>query len=483
MTNIGPLSAKGIKRVETEAERLALPTPFLDLVFEADNDTLYVWVEDTETWEVLSTPGAVVNHDDLANIQGGIPSEHYHLTADQVDLVDDVVNKMDLDGTNSDIEYLQFNLTPTVDHAEGRVHWDEENGTVCIGMQGGSVKLQVGQETLIRARCKEAGGILDGQVVYISGSTGDRPEVMLANADNYNKSFVLGIATENIPFNQSGFVCMEGIINDIPTNISGATEGCPIWLSTTAGEFTCTQPPAPNMNVFLGYIIRVSATEGRIAIRPTLIPRLQALSDVNGTPLETSGQIMVWDNDNKYFDADFNINDYETLLNTGAWKSHRIDSYTFPNTNWQDIYFDLKIEDECYGDIHYLNEGEVNEDTSILVINGYNDIFKVAGCLHTLYNGAPGTSITFACRCLISYDEGDTWIEARCLQVLDREDRGTSAEGTVLYNGTIRTYGDTAYLKLQARTSNIAISLQGDAWFDNPVSATIHLSTSNIRYE
>lgn len=253
------------------------------------------------------------NHNDTLNIQGGTTSEYYHLTSGEyTSLVTsgDLANKMDIDGTNSNISYLDFNISSglVVSHEEGRVHWSSDDGTLCVDLPGGEVMLQVGQETLIKVKNDSGGTIPNGGVVYVSGSTGDRPKVDLAISSDQTKTFVLGIATEEILDNHFGYVCMHGLVRDV--NTDGLTPGLPIWLHNVAGQYTQTRPEAPLINVFLGYVIRAHATEGLIAVRPVVIPRLSALSDVNGTPLTTNGQILVWDNDRTVFDGNYNINDY-----------------------------------------------------------------------------------------------------------------------------------------------------------------------------
>ena len=157
-----------------------------------------------------------------------------------------------------------------------------------------------------------------------------------------------------------------------------------------------------------------------------------------------------------------------------AWKSHNTSNVTFTATTWTDIEFDTKIEDECLDGISYFDEGEATEDKSIIVIDGFNDIFKVAGCLHTLWTGSAGASVMVASRILFS-DDAIIWTEARCLQTLEKSNRGADSEGTIPYNGTIAVNGKT-YIKLQVYTSSADMELQGDVLFDNPVSATIHMS-------
>ena len=210
-------------------------------------------------------------------------------------------NTIDWEWSELKIESIQFDLNPSVARAEGKAFWNADDWTLNLWMPWSNVNLQVGQETLVR--CKEASWqtILNGNVVYISGASGDRPEVTLADADTYNTSFVLGIATEDF-VGATGYVTITGMVRDVDT--SGMTEGAVIWLSQTAGAFTTTRPTAPAISIFLGYIVKVHAVEGIIIIRPTLVPRLQALSDVyQETP--SDNEIPQWNQAN----ARFELND------------------------------------------------------------------------------------------------------------------------------------------------------------------------------
>jgi hypothetical protein len=78
-------------------------------------------------------------------------------------------------------ELIDFDLTATVSGQEGRLCWNATDGTLNLGMPGGNVNLQVGQEQLIRVTNDEAVQIDNGQVVYISGATGANPKAKLAN--------------------------------------------------------------------------------------------------------------------------------------------------------------------------------------------------------------------------------------------------------------------------------------------------------------
>ncbi len=142
--------------------------------------------------------------------------------------------------------------------------------------------------------------------------------------------------------------------------------------------------------------------------------------------------------------------------------------------NWTDLAWNLKVDDECLPGISYFDEGGASADTSILVVDGFNDIFVVAGCIHTIWTGALGTKVKVGARVLSSTDDGSSWEEDRCLQSLIYAEKAADAQGTRNFNGTLKINNKT-WLKLQVRVSNTNMELEGDDWFDNPVAATIRL--------
>lgn len=200
-----------------------------------------------------------------------------------------------VDFTNApqNIAHIDFDLDASPTIQEGRMGWNPNDGTMDIGMPGGNVNLQVGQELLVRVKNESGAQINNGQLVYISGASGNNVLVSLADADNFLESFVLGMATEDIASNQFGFVTTQGIVRDVDT--SGYSAGDVIWLSQTAGEFTSTRPTAPAFSVFVGYVINSNVNEGNVIIRPTLVPRLRGLSDVYSPTTPNDQDNLKWD--------------------------------------------------------------------------------------------------------------------------------------------------------------------------------------------
>ena len=119
-----------------------------------------------------------------------------------------------------------------------------------------------------------------GQIVYLSGATGNRPNAVLAQANaEATSSKTIGWVFANIPNNSDGYVCVSGSQHDL--NTSAFTAGDALWLSTTvAGGITSTLPVQPNHAVFIGYCARSHPNQGRIVFKIQNGYELQELHNV-----------------------------------------------------------------------------------------------------------------------------------------------------------------------------------------------------------
>lgn len=197
----------------------------------------------------------------------------------------------------SNIDFAQFDTTVTAVEAVAKLQWDDGNGTLQLGLKGGNVNLQVGQE--IVARCYNDSGVAltDGQIVYISGAQGNRVAVKLALATTDGTSAgTLGMVTEPIAIGEEGFITILGTVNGL--NTTGLTEGAILYLSpTTAGAYTQTKPVAPQHTVTIGYVERVHATVGSIYVKIDNGYELDELHNVLITS-PTGGNLLAYDQTN-----------------------------------------------------------------------------------------------------------------------------------------------------------------------------------------
>lgn len=197
------------------------------------------------------------------------------------DFVDTLTDKLSLDTTAA--------VAPGV----GEFSWDDGNGTAQLGMKGGNVTLQLGEELLARVYNDSGVALTDGQIVYISGAQGNRVAVKLAKADSEATSAgTLGMVTEPIAVGAEGFITVVGTVNGL--NTSALTAGNLIYLSaTTAGAYTTTAPAAPYHRVTLGYVERVHTAAGSIYVKVDNGYEIGELHDVVITTPAT-GEVLIY---------------------------------------------------------------------------------------------------------------------------------------------------------------------------------------------
>jgi hypothetical protein len=206
---------------------------------------------------------------------------------------------LDDSGNLSNVNAITFDTTPsTPPTTTGSMYWDAGNKTPSLILDN-DVELQVGQENVVLVYNNSASTITNGSVVAVNGAQGQRPAVVLADADTEPLSAgTLGIATEDIAAGAEGFVTTFGIIRGIDT--STFTAGNPVYLSTTAGQFTATRPSAPAHTVFLGWVIKVNASSGEIFVNISNGWELDELHNVLITS-PTGGNLLAYDQTNGYW--------------------------------------------------------------------------------------------------------------------------------------------------------------------------------------
>ena len=160
--------------------------------------------------------------------------------------------------------YIDFNKTATPAFAEGRVNWIDDTKTLAIDTDVNNVQIEVGHQTVVRVRNESSATILKGRVVYMSGSSGNRPLIYTSSYElDPTSADTLGLVAADINNNNNGYVISNGIIRDV--NTSAFTAGTALYLSSS-GQITSTVPVAPLHTVRLGKVITSNATTGIIHI-------------------------------------------------------------------------------------------------------------------------------------------------------------------------------------------------------------------------
>jgi hypothetical protein len=240
-------------------------------------------------------------------------------------------------GATQDVDLGEFELkagqieldqSPTGTAGVAVMRWNNTHGTVEVGLKGGNVTLQIGQEVVLRVVNKTGSPITNGQVVRVVAVTGGVTGVALAQADSdANSGTTIGIATEDIADNAQGFITTQGLVHDVNTN--SFNEGDILYLSpTTAGGITNIKPVAPQHMVIVGYVAKKSITDGHILLHVQNGYELDELHNVyinsgtlaNNQVLTYESSTQLWKNKALPCEIQLAASDEVTALTTGTGK-------------------------------------------------------------------------------------------------------------------------------------------------------------------
>lgn len=199
------------------------------------------------------------------------------------------------------IDYLTFDANPPYPGLVRQLAWNSTDDTLNLHHSDG-VTQQVGQELYGRITNNTGGLIPNGSCLGIDPLTNSYV-LFLANG-TLSPVTIVGVTTQDIPDGEQGRITVWGQVRDI--NTTGAPFG-EVWVAgdilyvspTIAGGFTRVKPTAPNLSMPIAQVLFVSATLGRIAVRPTIEQQLFYGSFVKTTDQTPSAintaQALLWD--------------------------------------------------------------------------------------------------------------------------------------------------------------------------------------------
>ena len=244
------------------------------------------------------------NWNQSLNIQDGGLS--FYIEENSTSQINEIYFNADRTIFNREVQLpkVYFNSTGETS-VEQALTWNDDYGTMDIGLKGGNVTLQVGQEEVIRVVNKTGANLLESQYRCVrvrtqaeGGSQGQRLAVVMAQANTKaNHTGVLGLVTENINNNEEGFITTFGYIRNINTTGSLQSEtwldGDTLWLSeTVAGGLTNVEPTTHPVQI--GYVVYSHSNNGKIFIRISEgVDELDELHNVAITGA-TAGQVLTY---------------------------------------------------------------------------------------------------------------------------------------------------------------------------------------------
>lgn len=215
-----------------------------------------------------------------------------------------VAGALKVTDTLTSIDKIAFDTAAGAVAGVGQFVWNDTDGTLDLGLKGGNVTLQVGQESVQLVKHADNIGLVNGSAVYLTGSDGNNITVRYAQASSEpTSSKTFGIMTEDATGGGKAFCTTFGLVRNI--NTSHLTEGAIIWLSSSvAGGLTTTKPTAPNHGVALGLCVRSHATQGVVFVSVSNGQEIDELHDVaissptNNQVLVYNGTTGLWTNQN-----------------------------------------------------------------------------------------------------------------------------------------------------------------------------------------
>lgn len=246
--------------------------------------------------------------------------------------------------TISQLDYIDFNTTYTPTQQEGRLHWDADFGTLDIDLEGNTTHLKVGLDNLYYIKNQSGTTIEKGKVVRAAGTLGVSGrilgEYMIADG-TIPFYYTLGIASENIPDGEDGYVHEFGLLKGVNTTGSLYSEtwtgGTILYVHPTIpGGLTSVEPTEPNLKIQMAIVIN-AASNGSMFIRPDLSRNLNDLHNVQ-TSGETDGDLISYNSSQGYWDYTKSLRGDYTV--DGSLSASTISAGTINATSYNNLPID-----------------------------------------------------------------------------------------------------------------------------------------------
>ena len=186
-------------------------------------------------------------------------------------------------------DWIDFDTTATVPHQEARLHWDDTEGTLNLGLKGGNVNMSIGTEMYLPYQAYNNSGvaIANGKAVYIDKANINKFELKLASSTSYEQaSTTIAVSTEDVADKAHGWFTTFGLVHDC--NTQAFNDGDILYLSTVAGEIVNVKP-AVNP-VIIGKCLVKHPTAGIIFVDiQNIIPKWGDVTGGNYSEFEADG--------------------------------------------------------------------------------------------------------------------------------------------------------------------------------------------------
>jgi hypothetical protein len=188
-------------------------------------------------------------------------------------------DKLEKDGSNLATK-ISFDTTANLTPTTGELVWDEDAGSVDIGLNGAAAPFfTVGEDQFYRVINQSGSTIAKGTLVMAAGTVGNSGliKVLPWNGSQPSKT-IMGLALADIPTEDDptetgfGYVLAFGKLKGIQTNGGNYSEtwvNGDILFAGATGGLTKNMPAAPNAKTTIAIVVNAHATNGTLVVRVT----------------------------------------------------------------------------------------------------------------------------------------------------------------------------------------------------------------------
>ena len=306
------------------------------------NTAIAAEISRAQTAEQGNATNIATNVTDIATNAGNIASNATAISTNATAISTETTRALAAEALLAPIDDATFTGTTTIPSADittadfntgglgGEVSWNDQEKTLNLVTGADNVTIQLGQELTLYARNESGATLSDGQVVAISGSQGNKPTIVLAQADTVaNARKTIGVVTQVIPNNSNGFVTLNGKVRNLVLDGGTFTEGEVVYLSSTvAGGITNIQP---DISVELGHVLATSTGGNTNGVLEVQINNESAVHELEQqVPHNTDSVVICNDGDNIQDKYD------EAVLLTGNTKTLIVMAGTYGNVELTD---------------------------------------------------------------------------------------------------------------------------------------------------
>ena len=229
----------------------------------------------TNAGVILEFPNKATGSYTIATTQD-LPAAQVNSDWNATSGVAEILNKPSIPAAQIQSDWNQTNNT-LLDYIKNKPTVGSGDMTKAVYDTDNSGIVDNAEAIIIIGRNSTGATLRKGTIIYISGSTGNRPNFVKAKADSEATSAgTFGVIVNDISNNSDGNCCVLGYLDTLDTRTTATypftndtlSDGDTIYLSpTTAGYITNVKPSAPNHLVYLGKVTRTSPTNGTIIYR------------------------------------------------------------------------------------------------------------------------------------------------------------------------------------------------------------------------